>query len=126
VALLAVFIGHHFANKYNGGCHADRAMAAVQRLSSEATHFVAMAHDLLGESSTVAVPELAMAGAQGHFASLEADVARQQDACARLEAQRARILALQQIYPRVRVVCPRQSVSLEVPQTPTVFHEGTI
>ena len=127
VAVLAVFVGNHFANKYSGGCLANRAMAAAQGLSGEATHFVTMARDVLGGTPRFAGPELAMAQVQSHFASLQAGVARQQAACARLEAQRARMMALQQMqHVRVRVICPRQSVRVEVPQIPVVVSDGTI
>jgi hypothetical protein len=127
VVVLAVFVGNHFANKYNGGCLADRAMATVQGLSGEATHFVAFAQDMLGGTPRFAGPELAMARVQSHFASMQADLARQQAACARLEAQRARMMALEQMQNvRIRAICPRQSVRVEVPQAPTVSHDGTI
>jgi len=127
VAVLAVFVGNHFANKYNGGCLADRAMAAVQRLSGEVTHFVGMAHGVVEGNATFAGPELAMAQVQSRFASLQADVARQQAACARLEAQRARMMALEQMqHMRVRVACPRQSLNVEIPQVPVVVSDGTI
>jgi hypothetical protein len=127
VALLAVFIGNHFANKYDGACITDRAMAMVQGLSAEVTHFIAMGQVTLGSAPRLAGPELAMARVQSHFASMQADLARQQAACARVEAQRARIIALQQMqHLRVRVVCPPQSVRVEVPQISPVFNDGTI
>jgi len=127
VAVLAVFVGNHFANKYSGGCLANRAMAAAQGLSGEATHFVAMARDVLGGTPRFAGPELAMAQVQSHFASLQAGVARQQAACARLEAQRARMMALQQMqHVPVRMICPRQNLNVEIPRVPVVVSDGTI
>jgi len=127
LAVLAAFVGNHFANKYNGGCLADRAMTAVQGLSGEAAHFVAMARDVIGGTPRFAGPELAVAQVQSHFASLQAEVARQQAACARLEAQRARMMALQQMqHVRVGVICPRQNLSVEIPRVPVVVSDGTI
>jgi hypothetical protein len=125
VAVLAVFVGNHFANKYNGGCITGRAIAAVQRLSSETTRFGAMAHSVLGGTPSFAGPELAMARVQSRFAFLQAGIARQQAACARLEAEQARVMALQQMQ-HIQIACPRQSLRVQVFQTPVVTRDGTI
>jgi hypothetical protein len=122
VAVLTLFVGNHFANKYDGSCVADRAVAAVQRLSGGATRFAARAQSMFSGESRFAAPELAMARVQGQFASMEAGIARQQAACARLEAQRGRMMALEQMQNmRVRVVCPRQRLSVQIPQPPRLF-----
>jgi hypothetical protein len=128
VAVLALFLGNHFPNKFDGRCLADRAMAAVQQLSGEATHVVAMEQAVLGGASRFAGPEVAVARVQSQFASMQAGIARQQAVCARLEAERARMVALREMQQmRVRVVCPRQGVRVEIPRTPAVFHDdGTI
>jgi hypothetical protein len=127
VAVLALFVGNHFANEYEGGCIADRAMATVQQLSGEAMHFVAMAQTMLGSTPRFAGPEVAAAQVQSQFASMQAGIAQQQAACARLEAQRARMMALEQIqHMRVRVVCPRQRLSVQIPQPAASVHDGTI
>lgn len=125
VAVLAVFVGNHFANKYDGGCITGRAMAADQRLSGEVTHFLAMGQVTLGNAPRLAGPELAMARVQGRFASLQAGIARQQAACARLEAEQARMMALRQMQ-HIQIACPRQSVRVQVFQTPVVTRDGTI
>ena len=125
VAVMALFIGNHFASKYEGGCAADRAIAAVQRLSGEANHFLAMGQVRFGSAPRFAGPETAMARAQSGFASMQAEFARQQAACARLQAQQARITALQQMQ-HIRVICPRQSVNVEIPQIPVIPSDGTI
>lgn len=117
VAVMAVSLGNHFANKYDAGCLADRAMATVQRLSSEAGHFLAMGQVAFGAAPRFSTPQVAMARVQSGFASIQADIARQQAACARLEAQHARIMALQQMQ-HIRVVCPRQELNVVVPQVP--------
>jgi hypothetical protein len=126
VVVLAVFLGNHFVSKHEGGCFADRAVATVQRLSGEATHFLAMGQAMLVHGSRFASSEVAMARVQGQFASLEAGLARQEAACARDQARHARMIALQQMEnARIRVICPRTNVNVKIPQMPAV-HDGTI
>jgi hypothetical protein len=125
VAVMAVFLGNHFANKYQGGCVEDRAVATVQRLSGEVGHFLAMGQVTFGSAPRLVAPEMAMARAQNGFASMQADIARQQAACARLEAQHARMMALQQMQ-HIRVICPRQGMNIDVPQIAVVSSDGTI
>ena len=115
VAIMSLLLGNHFANKYQGSCLADRATTAVQRLSGEANHLLAMGQMALAGTPSFAGSEMAMARVQSNFASMEAVMARQQAACARVQAQHARILALQEMQ-QVRVFCPRQRLSVEVPQ----------
>jgi hypothetical protein len=122
---MALFIGNHFAKKYDNGCLTDRAMATMQRLSTEAGHVLAMGQMAFGVTPRFTGPEVAMARVQGRFASLQADIARQQAACARLEAQHARLMALQQMQ-NMRVVCPRQRLDVVVPQVPVISGDGTI
>ena len=117
VAVMAVFLGNHFANKYEGGCLANRTMAAVQQLSGEANHFLAMGQVALGSTPRFVAPEIAMARVQSGFVSMQADIARQQAVCARLEAQRARLMALQQLR-NMRVLCPRQKVGVSALRVP--------
>jgi hypothetical protein len=109
VGVMALFLGNHFANKYNGSCLAHRTIATMQR-SGEAIQF--------DGNEGLADSEAAMARAQ-------VQPARQQAACARVQAQRARMMALEQLQ-RMRVVFPRQRVSVEVPQSPAIAHDGTI
>jgi len=124
VAVMAVFLGSHFANKYDGGCLANRAMAAVQQLSGEANHFLATGQVTFGSAPGFIAPEVAMARVQSGFASVQADMARQQAACARLQAQHGRLMALQMQH--MRVVCPRQRVNVEIPQVAVIPTDGTI
>ncbi|HZP61856.1 MAG TPA: hypothetical protein VFB28_00465 [Terriglobales bacterium] len=125
VAIMTVLLGNHFAAKYQRPCLADRAMAAVQQLSSSATEFLAMGQNAFAGSPRLVMPELAMARVQGRFASMQAGIARQQAACARLEAQRARMMVLQQMS-QMRVICPRQAIQVEIPQVQVVAGQGTI
>jgi len=125
VAIMAVLLGNHFANKYEGSCLSDRVMAVVRQLSGDATELSAMGQSMFSGSPRMAAPELAMARVQGRFASMQAGIARQQAACARIEAQRARMMALQQMS-QMRVICPRQRIQVEIPQAPVIVHQGTI
>lgn len=125
VALMTISLGNHFANRYSGGCLADRAMATVQRLSAEADHFLAMGQVAFGAAPRFATPEVSMARVQSGFASMQANIARQQAACARLEAQHARMIALEQMR-NMRVLCPRQRLNGVVPQVPVISRDGTI
>jgi hypothetical protein len=125
VALMALFIGNHFAKKYDGGCLTDRTSATVQRLSAEASHLLAMGQMAFCATPRFTGPEVAMARFQGRFASMQAGIARQQAACARLEAQHARLIALQQMR-NMRVICPRQRMTVGIPQVPVIPSDGTI
>jgi hypothetical protein len=125
VAVMAILLVNHFAKKYEGGCLTDRATATVQQLSAEASHLVAMGQMAFGATPRFTAPEVAMARVQGRFASMQAGIARQQAACARLEAQHARLMALQQMQ-HIRVICPRQRLTVEVPQVPVIPSDGTI
>jgi hypothetical protein len=118
VAIMTVLLGNHFAAKYQRPCLADRAMAAVQQLSSSATEFLAMGQNAFAGSPRLVMPELAMARVQGRFASMQADIARQQAACARLEAQRARMWCFSR--------CPRCVSFAPVRQFRSKFHKSKL
>lgn len=64
VALLAVFLGNHFANRYQGRCPADRAMATIQHLSSEAGQVSAITQAMFQDNSRFSGLDLAMARMQ--------------------------------------------------------------
>jgi len=121
VALMAVFVGNHFAKKYEHSCIADRAIAAIQHLSSEADDFDSMTQPLFDGNFGFSAPRLAISRRQGQFAVMEADLARQKVACSRIQAQRARVMALEQMQ-RMRARCPRQTMTFEIRNHP----DGTI
>lgn len=125
VVVMAISVGNHFANKYDSGCLTSRAMATVQRLSSEAGHFLAMGQVAFGATPRFTTPQVAVARVQSGFASMQADIARQQAACARLEAEHARMIALEQMR-NMRVICPRQRLNVVAPQVPAISRDGTI
>jgi len=131
VGVLVLAVGNHFATKLDGKFLADRTVAAVQRLSSQADHAVAMAEFMLGRTAMPVVQaQVSIARVQARLASVQTVMARQEAACARLQGERARMLALEELQ-RVRVVCPRQTVRveiprIEVPQAPVIHNDGTI
>jgi hypothetical protein len=117
VGILALFMGNHLVSKYEGNCLANKARAAVERISGQATHLMAMAEVAMGRPSThFDRAQAAMAMAQVRMASVQTQFARQQAACARLEAGRARMIVLREM--RIPVVSPR--VGLAMPRPPAL------
>jgi hypothetical protein len=114
VGLMALVMGNHFVNKFDGNCLANKAQAAVERVSGQATHLMAMAEVAMGRTSTrFDRAQAAMAMAQVRMASVQTQFARQQAACARLEAGRARMIMLREI--RIPVVRPRVELAMPRP-----------
>jgi hypothetical protein len=113
VGLLAVFAGNHVVSKFDGNCLASKAQAAVERVSGEATHLMAMAEAAMARTSgRFGHAQAAVAMAQARVAEVQTQFARQQAICARLEGSRARMMARQQlheiqmVHPRVVMVMP--------------------
>jgi hypothetical protein len=116
VGLLALVMGNHFVSKFDGSCLASKARVAVERVSGQATHLMAMAEVAMGRTSTrFDRAQEAMAMAQVRMASVQTQFARQQAACARLEGSQARLMVRRQleqiqipmVHPRVELVMPR-------------------
>jgi hypothetical protein len=118
LAVLALGVGNHFATRVDGQCLVNRAMAAVQRLSSEGSRLVAMAQVALDRGTvSVSRSQVSFARVQSRFASAQNAFARQQVACARAQAEHQRIMALQQVQQlRMQVICPRQTLRMDLPQ----------
>ena len=93
VGLLTVVMGNHFVSKFNGNCLANKAQAAVGRISGQATHLMAMAEVAMGRTTSTRFDraQSVMAMAQVRMASVQEQLARQEAACARLDAGRARM-----------------------------------
>jgi hypothetical protein len=117
LAVMTVLVGNHFASKYQGTCLVDGAIATVEHLGTEATHFAAMAESMFSETPSFARSQEAFARVQSPLAYVQASMARRQAASARQQAQHARMMALQQMQ-NLRVVCPRQSITVELPRIP--------
>ena len=120
VGLLALFMGNHFVSKFDGSCLASKARAAVERVSGQATHLMAMAEVAMGRTSTrFDRAQAAMKMAQVRMASVQSQFARQQAACARLEAGRARMVVQQQLLQmRIPVVNPQPRIEMVMPGPP--------
>lgn len=121
LAVMALFVGNHFATKYQGTCLTDYAMETVQHLGTEATHFTAIAEAMFSGTPSFAGPEQAFAKMQARLAYVQSGIARQEAACARQQAQHARMMALH--LQHLRTVCPRQSVTVELPRIPEFTSE---
>ena len=128
VGVMAVSLGNHFVSRHEGRCLAGRSLAAVEQLSDQASHFMAMAGVLVGRTSLPRVrTDTEVARIRTHFASVDTVLAGQQVACARLETERARMMVLQQVQQmRLEGVCPRQVLELNVPRASAVPGDGTI
>jgi len=122
VGVLALVVGNHFATRLDGQCLANQAMAAVQRLSSEGSRMLAMGQLALDRGTmSVARSQASFVRMQSQFASQQTAIARQQIASARAQAQQERMMALRQMQQlRTQVICPRQSLRIEVPRMPQV------
>jgi hypothetical protein len=118
VGLMALVMGNHFVSKFDGNCLANKAQAAVERISGQATHLMAMAEVAMGRTSTrFDRAQEAMAMAQVHMASVHTQMARGEAACARLEASRARMVIVRRLEQvQIPVVCPRQRIEMVIPQ----------
>jgi len=116
VGVLALSLGNHFVKRTDGGCLAERSVAAVDRLSAHASHLMAMAGVILWRTSMpLGSTETEVDSMQARLASVDTIVAAQHAACARLAVERARIVASQQLRQMsLGVVCPRQTRKLNV------------
>ncbi|MGA8150637.1 MAG: hypothetical protein WB952_06785 [Terriglobales bacterium] len=128
VGLMAVSLENHFAGRHDGQCLADRSLAAVQRLSGETSHFMAMAGVMLSRTSLPLVrTQTEVARIQNRLVTVDTVVAREQAACARLQVKRARLIELQQLQQiHLKAVCPRQALQLSGPRLAPVPGDGTI
>jgi hypothetical protein len=117
LAVMALFVGNHFAAKYKGTCLADRVMASAQHLGAETTQFAAIAESIFSETPSSSGSQPAFAEVPDRLAYVQARLTRRQVACARQQAQQARMIALQQVQ-HLRILCPRQSITVELPRMP--------
>jgi hypothetical protein len=115
VGLLALFVGDHLVQKFDGGCLAHKAGATVERISGEATHLMAMAEVAMGRASgRFDRAQAAMAMTQARMASVQTQFARQQAICARLEAGRARMMVRQQLQ-EIQIPVVHRQVEMVMP-----------
>jgi len=109
VALMVLFLGNHFANKY------DRCL----RLSIQSSPGLAMVERTLERTPSFAPQRRLTPAIAAGFASMQAAMARQQAAYALLAAERARAMAMERIeQERMRAICPRRGVRIAIPARP--------
>jgi hypothetical protein len=120
VGLLALFMGNHFVSRIGGNCLVSKARVAVERISGQADHLMAMAEVAMGRTSTrFDRAQAAMEMAQVRMASVQSQFARQQAACARLGAGRARMVVQQQLLQmQIPVVNPQPRIEMVMPRPP--------
>jgi hypothetical protein len=121
VGAVALFFGNNIALRHGDSvrCLADRAMVAVEQFSGSATRYIATAEMMLGRGEThLADVQTRLACAQTRLASVQTVIASHQAALALVEAEQARMVAIEHLDRAV--VCPRQSLRMSVPQ----LHRG--
>src|SRR5580704_2307216 len=120
VGLLALFMGNHFVSRIGGNCLASKARVAVERISGQADHLMAMAEVAMGRTSTrFDRAQAAMEIAQVRMASVQTRFAQQQAACARVSASQARMMVQEQLQRiQIPVVSPRPRIEMVMPRPP--------
>jgi hypothetical protein len=115
VALMALFLGNHFAIKY------DRCLRVAIQSSP-----VRVVEQALAKTPDLAPARRMTSPVAAGFASMQAELAHQQAAYAILEAKRARIMAMEEIGQRqMRGICPRHGIRIAIPERPART-DGTI
>jgi len=107
VGLMVLVLGDQFAAKYDR-CLRESIAGVLER------------------TSTLASPDLFTAPVAAQLASMQAKIAQERAACAFVQAQRAQMMAREQIRAdEVHGICPRQHLRIRVSETP-VPTEGKI
>jgi hypothetical protein len=123
---LTLVIGSHFTSKIEAGCFAEKTRAVAERLSAQGDHLLATAEFMLGRTtSRFDRAQTALVVREARQVSLESTLTRQQIACARSEASRARAMVHQQIR-QIQLVCPRPQAGAVVLVRSSGTTEGTI
>jgi len=109
VALMVLFLGNHFAIKY------DRCL----RVSHQSSPAVAMVERALARTPSFAPQRRLTPAVEAGFASMQAEMARQRTAYALLAAERSRMMAMERIEQgQMRAICPRRGVRIAIPERP--------
>lgn len=111
VALMAVFLGNHFAANHASHCLADRVVATIQRISANAGQLGAVAESNLAGSTNFSDPGTTMVKVQSHLATMQEALVRRQASCARSREQHTKMMALEQLQ-HMRVLCARQRIEI--------------
>jgi hypothetical protein len=124
VGALALFVSNNVAARHENEirCLASRSLTAVEQVSGQATHLMAMAETVLGRSETRFVrTQTTLACAQTRLASMQAVIASHEAAFARVQAVPAQIATMRQL--RGPVICPRQNLRIAMPH---IARDGSI
>jgi hypothetical protein len=107
VGLMALLLGNHFAAKYDR-CLRESIAGVLER------------------TPNLPPPEIFTAPVAAQLASMQAKIAQERAACALVQAQRAQMMAMEQMEAvRPRGICPRQHVKIRIPEPPPPI-EGSI
>jgi hypothetical protein len=127
VGVMVMAGGNHFMKRLESGCLGQRTMAVVERISGGPA-FAAILDNTSSQcaraQASVVKARVRMSAAQARFASMQARFASIQNrvagrdvVCARLRAEKARLMALQQMNEmRLQMAAPSRSFRLEIPQ----------
>lgn len=120
VGLVTLAAGNHFVSKIDSRCLSQRTMAVVERLSGGPV-FAAILDNTSAQcaraQSGMVRAQVRMAAMQDRFASAQNRMASQEAAFTRLQAERGRLMALQQLQQmHLQIVAPTPNPRLSLPQ----------
>jgi hypothetical protein len=127
VGVLALFVSNNFAARHQGEvrCLASRSLAAFEQVPDHTTRLMTMAEMVLGRGETrLARTQTTLARVQTRLATVQTTIECKQSAFARIEAEHARMAAIQEL--RGAVICPRQSLRMAIPKLSGMRTDGTI
>jgi hypothetical protein len=116
VGVLALLVGNHFAATFQGDvrCLASRSQAVFEELPGRASGLMGMAEMILDKGeSRFARTQSTLDRVQTRLASVQTVIDCEQASFARIEAEHARMEAMQEL--RGAVICPRQSLRIAIP-----------
>jgi ammonia channel protein AmtB len=123
VGVAAIFLGNTFVDGHGlTPCVRDRAIARVQRISSQAMRYAMLGQVIFGRGGAGFVQgRTATAAVQTRLAIVQTAMAHRESALARVQAERIRLLAKRRV-----VACPRQNLVINLPEGPMITAEGTL
>ena len=126
VGLVALAAGNHLVSRFDGRCLDQRAMAVIERLSGGPAFAAILDHtsvqcaraqaNMERAQARMAAAQVRFASMQDRFACAQNRVARQETAFARLQAEKDRFAALQEM--RLQIMAPNQNLQLAIPEIP--------
>ena len=122
VGVLALFASNQFAARHEDSVRrfASQSLAVIGQVPGNATGFMATAQTMFGRSGArFAQTQTTLACAQTRLASVQTLIAQHEGALARVQAEHARLVVMQQLPGPV--ICPRERIRMSVSQRP---HNG--